>query len=232
MAEEAREGDAGREAEWESMPAMLGLPVKAEAPGTLTVRMLTWLLAGILVTCSLSVFYNPGWAMANLGLIPSQWNRLCGLSLFTSFFLHDSWMYLVANVWFLLMLGGDVEEFLGWKRAACLLLAGALLADLTLVLAMPDSTVPHVGAGGGISALITFYACKFPRTRICLLLLDAWIQLPAWAAFIVWIVLQTTVAMLDDPVNFAPMAHIAPLGGVIAGLLFWLVWHKREAEAP
>ena len=232
MAEDAREGDDGPDAEWESIPALLGLPVKAEAPGTLTVHMLTWVLVAALVACSLSAFYNPGWARATLGLIPSQWTRLGGLTLFASFFIHDSWMYFVANVWFLLMLGGDVEEFLGWKRAACLLLMGALMTDLTLILATPDSSTPHVGAGGGISAIITFYACKFPRTRICLLLQDAWMQLPAWAAFIVWIALQATAALLDDPVHFSPGAHIAPLGGCIAGLLFWLAWHKREPDAP
>ncbi len=229
MAEQARieQGEAP-DADWKSIPALFGLPVEAESRQLSILPWFTWILVALVSACSLSAFFDLPEAIRNWGLIPDEWLRMGGLTLVTSFFVHGGWMHLLGNIWFLLMLGEDVEELLGWKRMALLLGASALLGDLAHILAGPNSLVPAIGASSGVAGLIAFYTCKFPRARICLLLRHVWVQLPAWAAFLCWTALQVIGSALDYLQNLSTVSFSGQLGGIAAGFLFWLTFHRLE----
>src|SRR5205807_9788807 len=113
----------------------------------------------------------------------------------TSFFLHGGLMHLAGNLYFLVVFGSNVEDYLGGWRFLGLVLLATIAGDALHVLAQPDSIVACIGASGGISGLIAFYALKFPRTRLDFLVRFGWVQIPAWGAFILWGAMQVFTAI-------------------------------------
>jgi membrane associated rhomboid family serine protease len=100
------------------------------------------------------------------GLVPAELWRDGGITLITSFFLHGDLFHLIGNAYFLLIFGDNVEDQLGRWRYALVVLLAALAGDLLHVAADPRDTVPCIGASGGISGVIVFYALKFPQARL------------------------------------------------------------------
>ncbi len=75
--------------------------------------------------------------------------------------------------------------------------------------------------------MIAFYALKLPRVRLAFCFwprLD-WFQVPAWAAFGVWILLQL-IGVLEQLGGFSHVSALAHLGGVLAGVAAWFWWRK------
>jgi membrane associated rhomboid family serine protease len=101
-------------------------------------------------------------------------------------------------------------------------------------MADPRGAVPCIGASGGISGLIAFYALKFPHARLGILfryyyVYFKWIQFPAWVAFILWILLQFWGAY-KQIAGFSNVSALAHLGGTALGVLLWAVWKKTESQ--
>ncbi|HEY1786996.1 MAG TPA: rhomboid family intramembrane serine protease, partial [Verrucomicrobiae bacterium] len=79
------------------------------------------------------------------------------------------------------------------------------------------------------SGVLIFYACQFPRARLgfffWFLRQAGWIQVPAWAAFVLWFLLQLIVLM-EQMAGFSNVSAMAHIGGVTTGLVLWLAWRK------
>ena len=91
---------------------------------------------------------------------------------------------------------------------------------------------PCIGASGGISGLLAYYALRFPKMRLGMLFYWRWIQFPAWGAFVLWIltaILWRCYRNITASVDVAALAH---LGGVIPGIVFWWLWQKRLTSLP
>ena len=73
-------------------------------------------------------------------------------SLFTSMFLHGSWLHLIFNMWYLWLFGNNVEDRLGGVIFLLFYLGGGLLAAACHWAVDPGSTVPVVGASGAVAA--------------------------------------------------------------------------------
>jgi membrane associated rhomboid family serine protease len=125
----------------------------------------TWFLAGLIVTASVHAFFHLQEAVQLFGLIPAQAFRLHGLTFITSFFLHAGIIHLVGNMYFLLVFGDDVENFLGPLRYIALIALAAFVGDLLHIASAPASTIPCIGASGGIAGLITFTPWHFRRRK-------------------------------------------------------------------
>ncbi len=138
-------------------------------------------------------------------------------------------MHLLSNLYFLLLCGDCVEDYLGPWRWLVLLLAATVTGDMVHLAGDPHSSIPCIGASGGIAGLLDFYALELPRARLGLLLRlywrFRWLQLPAWAAFGVWLVLQGVGAYLQLA-GFSNVSSLAHLGGAGTGFLLWLGWRK------
>src|SRR4029453_3579433 len=65
---------------------------------------------------------------------------------FTSMFLHGSWMHLIGNMWFLWIFGNNIEDSMGHLRFLVFYLLTGLAAAGAHVIAGPSSTAPVVGA--------------------------------------------------------------------------------------
>ena len=220
----------GPEETWKTIPALFGFPVESETAALSRWPWLTWGLALIIAALSIWAFFDLEAAVQIFGFIPAEAGRYGGLTLLTSFFLHGGVLHLVGNLYFLLIFGDNVEDYLGHRRYLLLIFAATVAGDTLHLLLQPASTMPSIGASGGISGVIVFYALQFPRARLGFLfryfVYFRWIQMPAWFALILWMLLQSVTVMLQLS-GFSNVAASAHLGGAAVGFGLWLVWRTR-----
>ncbi len=159
------------------------------------------------------------------GAIPAEISRGIDLqTLFSSMFLHGSWMHLAGNMLYLWIFADNVEAVIGNFRFLLFYLAGGLIAGLMQVVIAPDSSIPCVGASGAIAAVMGAYIVMFPKSRVRMLFLLFFtvFYIPAWVFLGLWFVQQLSsgLGMLgmsgQDAGGIAWWAHI---GGFAFGLL-------------
>ncbi len=228
-----RENDFSSEAPegtWKWLPALLGMPVEHEANSVQIWPWATWGLAAAMALTLALTYRHLGWVIGDFGLIPSAMFRHGGLTFLTSFFLHAGLLHLIGNGYFLLIFGDNVEDELGMWRFLLLVVMAALAGDLAHVMSDPRSDMPCVGASGGISGVITYYALRFPRAKLGFMfrywVYIRWITMPAWFALVVWFILQFWIAysQILGATNVSGLAH---LGGAAVGLGAWALSRKE-----
>ena len=237
LQEKERASEFGEDAPdepWKWIPALLGLPVELDVNPIRCWPWLTWaLVAAMACTFALTVG-NLKAIVDEFGLVPAQLARHGGITFVTSFFLHGGFFHLLGNAYFLLIFGDNTEEDLGRWRYAMLIAAAALVGDLLHILADPRSMVPCIGASGGISGAIAFYAMRYPHARLGFLwriwFWFRWVYMPAWAAMVLWLLLQgvLVIGQLMGTGNVSALAH---LGGFAVGLGAWLLWRAGSVQA-
>jgi membrane associated rhomboid family serine protease len=144
--------------------------------------------------------------------------------IFTSMFLHGSWMHLIGNMWFLWVFGDNIEDSMGSVRFAIFYLISGIAAALLQVVLNPASGIPMVGASGAISGVMGAYLILYPRVRVfCLVLLGflfTSIALPAWTMLLYWAAIQLVSGLFglfaQERGGVAFWAHV---GGFVAGVL-------------
>lgn len=215
---------------WKFVPGLLGMPVEYADQAVHVTPWATWTVAAVMFAASLLAFRNLSQAVADFGLIPATPGRDGGITLLTSFFIHGGWLHLLGNLYFLVLFGDNVEEYLGAGRYLIVLFAAAILGDVAHIALDPRSSVPVIGASGGISGLIAFYILRFPQARLGLLIrpmfLFRWIQLRAYVFGLIWVALQILGAW-QQIAGTGDISALAHLGGAAAGLWFWAVWRSR-----
>ncbi len=214
---------------WKWIPAVCGMPVERGTHPLVLRPLLTWGLVLATSLVSIVAFAKLGAIGLQFGLIPAQLWRYGGLTLLTSFFLHAGWLHLIGNLYFLVVFGDNVEDYLGRLQYALLLLLATAAGGLLHAAFNPGSTVPLIGASGGISGVITFYALRFPRAQLVILLrsLFFWpLRLRASTAFVLWILMQW-IGTFGQLAGVTNVSHLGHLGGAGVGLLFWLRWRKN-----
>lgn len=232
------EGDDEPDAEWKTIPAIFGFPVETYTDPLQRWPWFTWSLSAIIAILSIWAFFHLQTAVDLFGLVPADAFRLGGLTWLSSFFLHGGIWHLAGNLYFLLIFGDNVEDYLGRWRYALLILASTVTGDLIHVLAQSHSTTPCIGASGGISGVIVFYALQFPRARLSFLFRGYgyigwrrwgwnWLGIPAWAALVLWLLMQT-YAVVAELSGFSHVAATAHLGGAAVGFGLWLWWRSKE----
>ena len=231
-AEQRRLQNPLEDQEWKAIPALFGMPVELD-PAAMAVRpWATWILSVLIFAVSGAAFFDRRVVVDAYGLVPSEAGRLDGLTFITSFFLHTGPVHLVGNLYFLFVFGRVVENCIGPWRWLLLVAAAALFGDSLHVLFDPNATLPCVGASGGISGVLIFYAMKFPHARLGIM--SRWtmfrvIPIPAWFAFVIWILLQSfgVYAQIHGYGHVSALAHF---GGVIVGLGAYFLWRNLGAK--
>jgi membrane associated rhomboid family serine protease len=154
--------------------------------------------------------------------------------LFTSMFLHGSWMHLLGNMWFLWIFGDNVEDSMTRPRFAAFYLLSGLAAALAQVVTGPSSAVPMVGASGAISGVMGGYLVLFPRVRVYALLplgfFITTVALPAWMMLVYWAGLQllSGVVSAGEGGGVAFWAHV---GGFVAGVILVKLFARSDRVA-
>ncbi|MBL8749151.1 MAG: rhomboid family intramembrane serine protease [Planctomycetes bacterium] len=208
------------------LPALLGMPVELEGGALRTRPIGTWVLAAIVAAVSVLGFVDPAW-IERLALVPARAWSGGGIRMLTAFFVHGGVVHLLGNLYFFVTFGDNVEDYLGRARWLALVVAATLVGALFHVLGDPSSRVPCVGASGGISGLIAFYALRFPRARLgsifWFLFLPQWITYPAWGGFVFW-VLSQSILLWQQLAGFGNVSALAHVGGALVGVIAWALW--------
>ena len=222
---------------WKWIPAILGFPVKYDNAGATQIPWATWSLSAVITIISFWAFFDLRAAVENFGFIPGEAFRYGGITFITAFFLHAGLLHLVGNLYFFLLFGGEVEEYLGWRRFLALTFLSALMGDCFQLVGTPGLMEPCIGASGGIAGVMIFYALKFPRGTLAFFFWRfGWVHLPSWFAFVLWLLLQIIYYSLQrQGLSLDNVGYLAHFGGVTTGFVLWLIWRKlglKEVETP
>jgi membrane associated rhomboid family serine protease len=152
---------------------------------------------------------------------------------FTSMFLHGSWMHLIGNMWFLWVFGDNIEDSMGRVRFAIFYLISGVAAALLQVLFNPASGIPMVGASGAISGVMGAYLILYPRVRVFALVVLGFfftsIALPAWTMLLYWAAVQLVSGLFgllaEERGGVAVWAHI---GGFVAGVVLIKLFARHD----
>lgn len=147
-------------------------------------------------------------------------------TLITSTFLHEGLLHLVGNMYFLYILGDNVEDALGRWRFVLLFLVSAVAADLMHVAVFPDSNVPLLGASGAVLGVMAAYLLLYPRARLTVMLVFWQFKVKSWVWVGFYLLMHAGGAILTLPGQPGGVAYWGHLGGFIAGVVF--VWPQRR----
>lgn len=154
-------------------------------------------------------------------------------TLFTSTFLHWSWMHLLGNMLFLYVFGDNIESRIGNFKYLLFYVIAGIAASLWHVLTNMGSDIPSLGASGAISGVLGAYLVLFPNSRIKVLNLTYWVGtylIPAKQFLVYWIVLQLISAgaawsAVEDASGVAWFAHI---GWFVVWVIRWYLLKRKE----
>jgi membrane associated rhomboid family serine protease len=226
-------GDEPPDEAWKWFPALLGMPVEHEVHPLRSWPWATWALIAVAVLVAVFTHDQIGSVAQEFGMIPAQVGRYGGITFLTSFFLHGGVMHLIGNMYFLLIFGDNVEDHLGKWKYLLLLFVATVVGDCIHILGEPRSMIPAIGASGGISGIIVYYALQFPKARlgfvVRILYMFRWIYIPAWFALVCWLLLQS-FGVYQQLAGFSNVSALAHLGGASVGLAAWYFWGRTEAD--
>ncbi|SFI51387.1 rhomboid family intramembrane serine protease [Celeribacter neptunius] len=169
-------------------------------------------------------------------LLPARISAGSGYdTFFTSMFMHGGFMHIAGNMLFLWIFGDNLEDEMGHVRYLLFYLLCGIAAGMSQYLAAPTSRVPMVGASGAIAGVMGGYLLMFPKARVDVLFIFIIIfkvfPMPAWVMLGLWFALQL-VAELGSTAGTGGVAHLAHLGGFVAGvLLTYPLWRRRGGPA-
>jgi membrane associated rhomboid family serine protease len=142
---------------------------------------------------------------------------------FTSMFLHGSWMHVIGNMWFLWIFGDNVEDYLGHFKYLAFYLVSGVAAALAQIVVNPFSTVPNVGASGAIAGVLGAYFILYPKARVLTWLFVFFFYVPAWVMLGYWFVYQflsgAATSITQAGQNSGGIAFWAHVGGFVAGIV-------------
>jgi len=227
----------GPTSSWQWIPALLGMPVEDEQPKGPRQHdekpWFTWFLAVGVVAVSLLAMLDLPAAVDAYGLIPAEYGRKSGLTWLTAFFLHGGLLHLVGNVYFLIVFGDNVEKCLGTIEFFLLLCLATASGHLFHILLDPESTIPCIGASGGISGVIAFYALRFRQNQLSVMfwffVKTYWLQMSAVWLFCIWVIMQIFIAN-QQMAGLSSVSGGAHLGGALAGAFVWFIWRLNHVS--
>lgn len=151
-------------------------------------------------------------------------------------FSHSTWIHLLSNLAFLVVIGAAVEALAGSGVLLFVYVLGGLFGGLGFLLSDAHGTVPMVGASASISALLAFYCLAESKMRIRFLYLISpmpgnygAIYLPTLLIIPLFLVVDLASLLATPEGLGSGVAYAAHLGGTVLGVLGGLVyriWHS------
>ncbi|MFZ3342271.1 MAG: rhomboid family intramembrane serine protease [Terriglobales bacterium] len=157
------------------------------------------------------------------------------LPLFTSMFLHGSFLHVGGNMLFLWIFGDNVEDYLGHFPYLVFYLLSGLAAAITHILLNANSTLPIIGASGAIAGVMGAYFILYPRARVLVWFppifffhVPAWLMLGYW--FLVNFLSGTSTSIAETGQSAGGIAFWAHVGGFVAGMLMVKIFSERPGR--
>ncbi len=156
----------------------------------------------------------------------------------TSAFVHGGWLHLVGNMFFLYLVGCNIED--RWTRGGFLAfyLVGAGVATATYATLHPDSTIPLVGASGAIAAVMGAFMVVMGRSQITFFyfvwffvrIFVGTFRAPAYIALLMYFLLQLVFVLTELSGSGGGVAFSAHVGGFAFGALVAVVLRQTGVD--
>jgi membrane associated rhomboid family serine protease len=167
------------------------------------------------------------------GLAPWQ-------TVFTSMFMHASFLHIGGNMLFLWIFGNNVEDSMGRVKFLGFYLVSGFAALALQTAVEPNSLAPTIGASGAIAGVLGGYLVLYPRARVLtlviIILFVTVIELPAAVMLVIWFAQQAvfSAAGLTNPTSGGGgVAYFAHVGGFAFGAsTIRLLATRRKAIPP
>jgi len=154
------------------------------------------------------------------GLVPSaEKNLFWLLTLLTHQFFHNGFGHLVGNMYFLYILGDNVEDVLGRIQYFVFYLSCGVTAAFAQIFLTGNPDTPMIGASGAISGIIAAYAVIFRKAKLTFMFIFWQKKLSASWYIGIWLVFNI-VGIKSGNCHIAWFAHV---GGFCAGLIIAFV---------
>ncbi len=165
------------------------------------------------------------------GLEP-QW-----LTIFTSMFMHASFLHIAGNMLYLWIFGNNIEDALGHFRFLAFYLACGICAALAHVFANTNSLVPTVGASGAIAGVLGAYLFLYPGNSVRTLIMFGFfwdfVEIPALFVLGIWFLTQLiNLGGSGGLYGGGGVAYWAHVGGFVAGVVIILILGGRALRRP
>lgn len=139
-------------------------------------------------------------------------------------FLHGGLAHLLMNGLALYMFGSLLEQIWGGLRYLVFFLVcvigGGLMQAWWVGTPSGNEVSVTLGASGGVFGILAAFAVLFPRHKVMLLIPPIPVPMPVWVLVLLFAVVSTVLGVTGLAVG---IAHFAHLGGLITGLLMYLV---------
>jgi membrane associated rhomboid family serine protease len=160
-------------------------------------------------------------------------------TVFTSMFMHGSFLHIFGNMLFLAIFGPNVEDAMTRPRFLLFYLLGGVIALAAQVLASPNSMVPTIGASGAIAAVLGGYIVLYPRARVLslvfIIVFFTIIEVPAVFLLGFWFLEQLYFGLsgVTSPVGGGEgVAYFAHVGGFVFGLVAIRLFARHAKQPP
>ncbi|MCB1671679.1 MAG: rhomboid family intramembrane serine protease [Gammaproteobacteria bacterium] len=156
-------------------------------------------------------------------------------TLFSSMFMHGSWLHVIGNMWFLWIFGNNVEDAMGHVRFLVFyLICGLAAAGLQLTFTA-NPAIPMIGASGAIGGVMGAYILLYPRVQVHMLIFLGFfittIAVPAVVMLGYWLLIQLLGGFSSITGEGGGVAFWAHVGGFCAGALLSYVFRNRSLLA-
>ncbi|MCL6417373.1 rhomboid family intramembrane serine protease [Aestuariirhabdus sp. Z084] len=181
--------------------------------------LVTWTLIALNCLIFLSYVTNPelgNQLIMLFGNVPTA--TLAGeqpWTLISCIFLHGDTLHLLGNMYFLYVVGDNIEDALGRRHFIMLYLGLGLLSSLISVGMNWHSDIPSIGASGAIAGLFGVYLIWFRNASLTFMIFIFQKKLsPIWY-FAIWVGLNVAGMVVDE----GGIDYWAHIGGFVSGLL-------------
>jgi membrane associated rhomboid family serine protease len=145
----------------------------------------------------------------------------------TYMFLHGNFMHLFLNMYALLIFGVPVEQAWGSRRFLIFYLftgigAGITILSLNTFLGGINYSMATIGASGAVFGLLLAFGMLFPDAEILLFFI-----LPIKAKYLVFLYGGIELYSLIASSGQSPISHAGHLGGILFGIIYFLIIRKR-----
>jgi len=147
------------------------------------------------------------------------------MTIFSSMFIHGSFLHIFGNMLYLWIFGNNIEDLLGPFKFLFFYIACGVIAAFAHTIVQFNSPIPTVGASGAVAGILGAYLIAYPRARVLTLVFIIFfirlVELPAAFILFFWFILQAFSGMssLGAGINQGGVAWFAHIGGFLTDIV-------------
>ena len=173
-------------------------------------------------------FIGEYYAFDNFALHPAQVSHGNQLwTLLTYMYMHGGVMHIIGNMYFLYIIGDNLEDSLGSGKFLLYYTLCGFTAAAAHILADPNSSIPMVGASGAIAGLFGMYLLWFRHASLTFMIIIYQKKVSPLIFFGIWLAFNIFGIFYTANESGGGVAYWAHIGGFLAGIFIGLMAKKH-----